>query len=227
MPICIEQRVYNVVEDFEAAPAIEEPYEYTYSSIDEPQNETAFPMSIEQRVYNFVEELPSNIEEGHSDVSSITDQNNAPLRTKQKQQSEKSSTKEYPSNTPASVEQRVYDLMEDLDIVTVDNPTNQKSNRKRSVEQRVYSLVDEPGTTISESPCDNDSGNNKKNTAPLSVEQRLYSLVENLGTRKYEELHNFETKHPEYRVLERPSTKSVCTRDADSRCTIDKRATTL
>lgn len=227
MPICIEQRVYNVVENFEAAPTIEESYEYTYSSIDGPQNETAFPMSIEQRVYNFVEEIQSKTKEGHNDVSTIKHQNNAPIRTEQKQQGEKSSTKEHPSNTPASVEQRVYDLMEDLDIVTVEIPTNQKPNRKRSVEQRVYSLVNEPETTISESPCNNDSGNNKRNTAPLSVEQRLYSLVENLGTRTYEELHNFETKHPEYGVLERPSSNSVCTRDADGQSTIDKRATTL
>lgn len=227
MPICIEQRVYNVVENFEAAPPIEESYEYTYSSIDGPQNETAFPISIEQRVYNFVEEIQSNTKEGDNDVSTIKHQNNAPIPTEQKQLGEKNSTKEHTSNTPTSVEQRVYDLMEDLDIVTVEIPTNQKPNRKRSVEQRGYSLVNEPETTISQSPCDNDSGNNKRKTAPLSVEQRLYSLVENLGTRTYEELHNFETKHPECRVLERPSSNSVCTRDADGQCTIDKRATTL
>lgn len=227
MPICIEQRVYNVVEDFEAAPAIEESYEYTYSSIDGPQNETAFPVSIEQRVYNFVEEIQSTIKEGDNDVSTIEHQNNAPIPTEQKQLGEKNSTKEHTSNTPTSVEQRVYDLMEDLDIVTVEIPTNQKQNRKRSVEQRVYSLVNEPETTISESSCNNDSGNNKRKTAPLSVEQRLYSLVENLGTRTYEELHNFETKHPKCRVLERPSSNSVCTRDADGQRTIDKRATTL
>ena len=218
--------MYNLVEGFETAPTIEEPYEYTYSSIDGQQNETAFPMSVEQRVYNFVEELRSKTPEGHNDVSTRDHQNNALIRTGQQQQSKQNSTKENPSNAPISVEQRVYNLMEDLDIVT-ENPTNQRSNRKRSVEQRVYSLFHDPERTISESPCDDDTGNKKRNTIPLSVEQRVYSLVENLGTRTYEELHNFETKYPEYKVLEKPSSNSVCTRAADSQCTIDKRATTF
>ena len=102
--------------------------------------------------------------------------------------------------------------MEDLDIVTI-----QGSNRKRNVEQRVYSLVNDPERTISESPCDNGSGNNKRNTAPLSEERRIYSLVENLGTRTCNELHNFENKYPEYQVLERPPSNSVRTIDADSK----------
>lgn len=208
VPFSIEQHVYNLVEDFEKKAVIEEPYEYTYSSIEGQESDV--PVCVEQRVYNLVEDLNRvpPVEGPYDHPSSREHRNEAPISEEQQGPCDHSSTREHSKNAPISVEQRVYNLIEPLPTLVAEGSCNQCSTSEHggnvpiSVEQRVYNLIEDLDSAISESHCEGDFHNKEENKSSLSTEQRVEGLTEDLDTTIYEELNSLDPIYPKYYVLQ-------------------------
>lgn len=196
-----------------------------YSTVDEyqdpamtqsPRNER--PLSMEQRVYNLVEALDTSAPVGtYEYCSNEVSQAQSPVSV---DTSTPIGTYEHCSNeisqaqSPVSVEQRVYNIIEGLDLKTAEDPNgdgakegNQENLAPPSVEQRVYNLIE---------PMDNTNasdGPNKeeiKVQAPISVGQRLYNIIEPLDTVTCQQDDSCDPKskeigkHPLYNILGEP-----------------------
>lgn len=201
-----------------------------YSTVDEyqdpamtqsPRNER--PLSMEQRVYNLVEALDTSAPVGtYEYCSNEVSQAQSPVSV---DTSTPIGTYEHCSNevsqahSPVSVEQRVYNIIEGLDLKTAEDPNgdgakegNQENQAPPSVEQRVYNLIE---------PMDNTNasdGPNKeeiKVQAPISVGQRLYNIIEPLDTVTCQQDDSCDPKskeigkHPLYNILGEPSPSDI------------------
>ena len=112
--------------------------------------------------------------------------------------------KDVRNDAPRSVEQPVYNIIEELASSNKQgaqknrSPVGLQDNAPFSVEQRLYGLIEglDPATAQASSP------EGQGNTASFSVDQRVYNIIEDLDTRLYEELNSFDPEQPEYHVLE-------------------------